>query len=301
MKNSLVFALVFALAPVAGKLAAQNQRHPLLEASRIPPRVEDHFWRRKVVNRIDLEEKINSPLKEAEVRSIYGPDDYASFGERDGIVMALINGLKSGKYLAYHPDSLQKALTYDEVVKWSVEIDQKEGGGDSNWGDGEGGDEFDAGGDAGADEFGMEGGDEFGDEMPEGDTPPGGGKGDGEFDTTPFETVIEFIEDRIFDKNRSDMVYDIQYIRLVWVDVSETLPDKNFVCFRYSDVLDTMEDTQWKNKFNDAEYRNLREIFELRMFNSVIYNVSGRESKTLEEADFRRSQLVEFEHHLWQY
>ena len=300
MKNLLVFALIFATAPVAGILVAQNQRHPLLEASRIPPRVEDHFWRRKVVNRIDLEEKINKPLREVESRSIYGPDDYAAFGERDGIVMALINGLKSGKYLAYHPDTLQKALTYDEVLAWANKIKGDEPA--DNWGGGEEGDEFDAGGDSGGDEFGMEGGDEFGDEMPEGDSAPGAGKGgDDEFDTTPFETVIEFIEDRIFDKNRSDMVYDIQYIRLVWVDISETLPDKNFVCFRYSDILDTMEDTQWKNKFNDAEYRNLREIFELRMFNSVIYNVSGRVSNSLEEADFRRSQLVEFEHHLWQY
>ncbi len=302
MKKTFFLAIFFS-GICLGDMLAQNQRHPLLEASRIPPRVEDHFWRRKVLNRIDLDEKINVPLREAENRSMYGPDDYSSFGERDGIVNALMNGLKSGKYLSYHPDSLHISLTYDDAVKRAVKLDGdgKEG---ESWGATEegGGDEFEAGGDEfGSDEFG--GGDEFGDEMPDGDSDPfaaGKPKG-GDFNIAPFETVIEFIEDRIFDKNRSDMIYDIQYIRLVWIDVSEVLPNKMFISFRYSDVLDTLEDTQWKNKFNDAEYRNLREIFELRLFNSTILDVSGRGAKTLEEADFRRNQLVEYEHHLWHY
>lgn len=124
---------------------------------------------------------------------------------------------------------------------------------------------------------------------------------EGDFSYAAYETALEFIEDRIFDKNRSDMIYDIQFLRLVWVDPGETLPDKNFVCFRYADVLETLEDTQWKNKFNDAEYRNMREIFELRLFSSYIINVSGRGVRTLAESDFRRNQLVEFEHHLWCY
>ena len=46
---------------------------------------------------------------------------------------------------------------------------------------------------------------------------------------------------------------------------------------------------------------NMREIFELRLFSSYIINVSGRGVRTLAEADFRRNQLVEFEHHLWCY
>jgi hypothetical protein len=296
----LFFLAIFMVVGGFGLQIYSQSVHPILQASRIPPRVEDHFWRRKVVNRIDLDEKINAPLREAEDLSLYSN---SAHGETQGIIAALVNGLKSGKYLAYHPDSLNKSLTYDDVVKWAKDI---EGAGtvEDDWGtdDGGGMDDFDAGDDFGGDEFGFED-EEGGFDDLEGDTDPfGGGPVGGEdFSLAPFESVIEFIEDRIFDKNRSDMVYDIEYVRVVWVDIGETLPDKNFVVFRYSDILETLEDTQWKNKFNDAEYRNLREIFELRLFNSVIFNVSGRGVKSLEEADFRRNQLVEFEHHLWSY
>jgi len=297
MRRFVILALLFVIGSTSMQLLAQKT-HPILEASRVPPRVDDHFWRRKVVNRIDLEEKVNEPLRLAEDRTIYGDPAMA---ETNGIIAALFNGLKSGKYLAYRYDSLDKPLTYDEVIAWAAEIEGTESSGD-DWDTGDGGfDDFDAGDEFGGDEFGDEFGGGF-DDL-EGDTDPFGGAAalSEEFDYSPFTSVLEFIEDRIFDKNRSDMVYDIQYLRLVWTDPAETLPDKNFVVFRYGDVLETLEDTQWKNKFNDAEYRNLREIFEMRLFNSVIFNVSGRGVKSLEEADYRRNQIVEFEHHLWSY
>lgn len=273
-----------------------------IPGARIPPRVDDHFWRRKVVNRLDLEEKINAPLTYPEDPGLYGNP---AFGETHGLIIALVNGLKSGKYLAFHPDSLNKSLTYEDVVKIAQQIEGNDDGGGDGWDDGgDGFDDFDAGDDFGGDEFGDDFGDDFGGGF-EGDSDPfaasAGAETEGDFDISPFESALEFIEDRIFDKNRSDMVYDIQYLRLVWVDPGETLPDKNFVCFRYSDILETLEDTQWKNKFNDAEYRNMREIFEMRLFNSYIINVSGRGIRTLELSDFRRNQLLEFEHHLWSY
>lgn len=296
MKRLAFLSCLVLLSGVMTEVAAQ------IPGARIPPRVDDHFWRRKVVNRIDLTEKINEPLTASESPGLYGNPAY---GETQGVIVALVNGLKSGKYLAYHPDSLNKSLTYEDVVKIAQQIEGG-GGGDGESFDEEdsGFDDFEGGDDFGGDEFG---GDEFGDDMgdggTEGDSDPAspGGAVEGDFSISAYETALEFIEDRIFDKNRSDMVYDIQFLRLVWVDPGETLPDKNFVCFRYADVLETLEDTQWKNKFNDAEYRNMREIFELRLFNSYIINVSGRGVRDLEESDFRRNQLVEFEHHLWCY
>jgi hypothetical protein len=298
MKRLAFLLFLVLLSGVVTEVVAQ------IPGARIPPRVDDHFWRRKVVNRIDLTEKINEPLTYAESPGLYGNPAY---GETQGIITALVNGLKSGKYLAYHPDSLNKSLTYEDVVKIANQIEGNgDGGGEEFDEEDSGFDDFEGGDDFGGDEFG---GDEFGDDMgdggTEGDSDPAGGGGgaavEGDFSLAAYESVLEFIEDRIFDKNRSDMIYDIQYLRLVWVDPGETLPDKNFVCFRYADVLETLEDTQWKNKFNDAEYRNMREIFELRLFASYIINVSGRGVRTLEESDFRRNQLVEFEHHLWCY
>lgn len=297
MKKVAFIALFIFLGGMIFEVAAQ------IPGARIPPRKDDHFWRRKVTNRIDLLEKINEPLTYSELPSLYSSPDH---GETQGIVVALINGLKSGKYLAYDPDSLNKPLTYPDVVKIAQKIEGSGASEDDFFGEDDGFDDFDAGGDFGGDDFG-DFGDDFGDF--EGDSDPfgsedalsDGGGSDSDFDISPYETVLEFIEDRIFDKNRSDMVYDIQYIRLVWIDPGETLPDVNFVCFKYSDLLDVLEDTQWKNKFNDAEYRNMREIFELRLFHSYILDVSGSSVRKLEDADFRRNQLVEFEHHLWSY
>jgi len=296
MKRAAFLALLTFFVGLSAELVAQ------IPGARIPPRDDDHFWRRKVVNRIDLNEKINRPFVETESAALYAQTPY---GETQGIVVALINGLKAGKYLAYHPDSLNKSLVYEDVIKMAKAIDGTgSGSGDEGWDEGgdEFGDDFDSGENFEEESFTEEGSEDV---TSEGDSDPttggSGGGNEGDFAISPYETVLEFIEDRIFDKNRSDMVYDIEYIRLVWVDPGETLPDKNFICFKYSDLLETLEDCQWKNKFNDAEYRNMREIFELRLFNSNIYMVSGRGVRTLPEADFRRNQLVEFEHHLWCY
>ena len=76
-------------------------------------RPDDHFWRRKVVNRIDLREKMNAPLIKRE--SAYYTDN-SQFSEKEGLVMALFNGLKEGKFVAYHPDSVTTPLSYDQVL-----------------------------------------------------------------------------------------------------------------------------------------------------------------------------------------
>lgn len=267
----------------------------------IPPRKDDHFQRNLVVNRIDMNEKINQPLVMVQSPSLYGESDYA---ETNGLVAALFNGLKSGKYLAYDPDSLNKALTYEDVV---ASIQKLNGEGTPEW------EEFPDEGEWIEGEEWMEDGewieDGAGDDG-EGDVFPGGSgddifsstdDGEGDFDISPFESIIEFLEGRIFDKNRSALVHDIQYIRFVWVDPGEVLPDKNVICFKYSEVLETLEQTQWTNKFNDAENRNMREIFEERIFNGFVTSVSGKGVRTLEEADFRRNQMLDFEHHLWSY
>jgi hypothetical protein len=65
--------------------------------------------------------------------------------------------------------------------------------------------------------------------------------------------------------------------------------------------MDVMDDTQWRNRANDAEDRSVREIIELRRFSSYVARVSGDEPKTLIESELRRQQMIEFEHHLWTY
>lgn len=258
----------------------------------IPPRTDDHFQRNLVVNRIDMGEKINQPMVLAQDASLYAQGSYS---ETQGLIAALFNGLKSGKYLAYSADSLNKSLTYEDVVSVIQDI----------YGDSPEDPDFIE------DPF-FEETDEFmfeeGDIDPEGSNVFGEEFGsansndfEGDFDRSAFESVIEFIENRIFDKNRSAQIYDVQYIRMVWVDPGETLPDQNVICFKYSDVLETLEDCQWFNKYNDAEHRNMREIFEDRLFNGYVTNVSGRGVRTLDDAAFRQNQMLDFEHNLWSY
>ncbi|MEZ4825995.1 MAG: hypothetical protein R3C61_06835 [Bacteroidia bacterium] len=278
--------------------------------AQFPSRKDDHFWRRKVVNRIDLNEKINAPLIRRE-SPFY--TDNSQYTEKEGLVMSLFNGLKHGKFVAYHPDSLTKPLSYEDVLKRIEEFEGSLTGDgdfdepDTGFGDGSEGGFDDFGGESGGDEWGFGdeegGGDEFGSDFDDlgGDAVASGGGFNGDFDPAPFENVIHFVEDRIFDKTRSDMIYDIQFIELIWTDPGEALPEKKLCTFAYADVIETLDNAQWKNRFNDAEYKTMREVFELRLFHSYIINVSGEGVRSLQEAEDRRQKLVEFEHHLWSY
>lgn len=258
-------------------------------SAQFAPRSEDHFWRRKVVNKIDLTEKINQPIVMKEA------DNYKQYHqgqEKRGLVTALMEALKANKISAYSTDSLDKQMDYTQVLALlneakgvpapSEETDPEE--------------DID-------DTFGSE----FYDmEDPEGTTEPAAPLGEISFggdEYAPLENYIMFVEDRIFDKNRADMVYDIQYIQLYYVDPGGILRDRAICTFKYNEAMTILEETQWKNKFNDAEYRNMREMFELRLFNSYIVNVSNINYgvQSLEEAAYRKEQIVEYEHHLWSY
>jgi hypothetical protein len=110
---------------------------------------------------------------------------------------------------------------------------------------------------------------------------------------------IDIIEDRIFEKNKSDMYYDIQYI-CVFPLKGPNIDQRRGLCFLYDDDLkEILEQTQWKNRFNDAEYRNMNEMLELRMFHGFVFNMLGMEIQNLDEGELFKNKMIEFEHHLW--
>ncbi|MCX8112550.1 MAG: hypothetical protein N3E49_05060 [Bacteroidia bacterium] len=274
--------------------------------AQFPPRVEDHFWRKKVVLTLDLREKINVPIERGQegyrLYTNYSTDpitDKSPYSNREGIIVALLKGFKDGKFVGYSPKNLSQQVSFEDFDARSRRI---EAGGEPVEGadEGMGGGEEDFGGDEfGGDEFG---GDDLGggiDAAPaaEGSVTPSSDK------SFPYlkyyRTLVRLIEDRIFDKNKSDMYYDTQYICLVQVDPKGALADEDAICFRYKDVMDVLDDTQWRNRANDAEDRSMREIIELRRFSGYVTVVSGEESRTLNEAELRRQQIIEFEHHLW--
>ncbi|MCX7605678.1 MAG: hypothetical protein N2170_00225 [Bacteroidia bacterium] len=278
-----------------------------LAYAQFPPRVEDHFWRKKVVLTIDLREKFNASIESGQegyrLYTNYSTDpitDKSPYANREGIIVALLKGFKDGKFVGYSPKNLSRQVSFEEFDSRSRRI---EAGGET------GGTEGEEGGFGGEEDFG---GDDFGGDEFAGDDLGGGIDAAPTTDaaTTPssdqgfpylkyYRTKLRIIEDRIFDKNRSDMYYDMQYICLVQVDPKGALADEDAVCFRYKDVMDVMDDSQWRNRANDAEDRSLREIIELRRFYGYVTVVSGEESRTLNEAELRRQQMIEFEHHLW--
>ncbi|MCS6905511.1 MAG: hypothetical protein RML72_01400 [Bacteroidia bacterium] len=265
-----------------------------------PPRIDDHFWRRKVLLRLDLDEKINLPIKEAE-SALYLPEEAVREGKYEytgGLIAAIMKAYEKGEIDGYHPDTLTETRSYLRAKKELEKFLPDDAEGASSSSDSES-------------DFGEEGEDEFGTEEEVAESAggkddvmvnPSAGAGTNELLYRPLKTQLDIIEDRIFDKNKSSMYYDLQWIIFKAIDPYGKIPNKPIVAFRYKDLMPYLNATQWKNRFNDAEYRSLQEIFELRLFNGTIINVSSDKSvKTLYEAYKRAQQIVEFEHHLWEF
>ncbi|MEL6654134.1 MAG: hypothetical protein AAFQ87_25340 [Bacteroidota bacterium] len=282
-----------------------------------PVRPEDHFWRKRVVNRISLVEKINRPMVYHESGFYQGNP---AFSEHDGIVVSLIDGLKAGRYVAYDGDEWEKVLSYEDVVQrireheQSLEMPVEDDWGDdissssdwenpaeeeSEWGSDS---EWDTGGDWEISSSEDDWATPFDEDAKASEDPFVVVEDvNQELDLAPYEEVIHMVEDWIFDRNTSSMVYQLDFFEVIWTDPSGMLPEKVLARFKWKEVKEQLMATQWKNRFNDAKALSVAEAFELRIFRSILINVGGEPVRTLQEAKRRRDEMVEFEHHLWSY
>ena len=262
-------------------------------------RESDHFWRKRIVNRISLEEKINRPLVHHE-SAYYGTD--GEYPEKNGLIMSLINGLKQGKYLAYHPEDWSKTMSYQELEERMKEFELALVGED-NWGDDdepfeEIEDEFSTSGDRlTEDEWAFVSAGEDETEVVS-QTPV---EVPIQIDYSAYEQVIHMAEDWIFDKGRSELKKSIAFFEIIWVDPTGVLPEKVLGRFKWKEVEEQLDQTQWKNRFNDGHTRSMKEIFVLRLFHGFMINVGGEPVADLMEAERHRQKLIEFEHNLWSY
>ncbi|MEM6345104.1 MAG: hypothetical protein AAF927_14530 [Bacteroidota bacterium] len=276
-----------------------------------PVRPEDHFWRKRVVNRISLVEKVNRPLVYHESGFYQGNP---AFTEHDGIVVSLIDGLKQGKYMAYDEDEWDQILSYEDVIKRIREHEQSlEMPEEDDWGDDLSSSDWDTPTEEEDSEWGTDSDWEittaeddwatpFDDDAKTSEDPfTVVDEAQTEIDLAPYEEVIHMVEDWIFDRNTSSMVYQIDFFEVIWTDPSGLLPEKVLARFKWKEVKDQLYATQWKNRFNDAKALSIAEVFELRIFRSILINVGGEPIRTLQEAKRRRDEMVEFEHHLWSY
>ena len=129
-------------------------------------------------------------------------------------------------------------------------------------------------------------------------------------------SVLEVMEDWIFDKKRSRLYYDIQTIKML-------LPaDKNvagfelpIATFKYKDLDKLFRSDPkkfvWYNTQNQAQHKNLADAFDLRLFYGRITKVANPQDQELvgiygdKEGLLKSYQaeydLMEIEHGLWEY
>ena len=133
-------------------------------------------------------------------------------------------------------------------------------------------------------------------------------------------SVLEIVEDVIFDKRRSRMYVDILVVSLIAPGADAGGQDKYMASFKYKDldryfrevyVTSNQKEALWYNPNNLRRHMCLADAFELRLFSSRILKVSNPEDKYLQDmykeveelykAQEAEMELMEFEHNLWEF
>jgi hypothetical protein len=290
-------------------------------------RPEDQFWRKRVVQRLDLGEKINRPF--IQPQSNYYRTSDSKYSGNNGIIQALIDGVKAGEYVAYHPDDWDQPLVYEDLFQ-RMQTFEKDGGG-FGFEEPMGEEAATLPADPFADPFASDGSEDpfapvetedpfapideatgedtwetgFATEEPPVNDDMGGPVSESGGGQTPdilsYEESLHIVEDWVFDKNRSMMEQKIDYFEVIWTDPMGVLPEKVLARFLWKDVESRLDNAQWKGRFNDAENRSIAEAIKLRMFHAYPISVGGVPISSLDEAERRRMEMIEFEHHLWSY
>ncbi len=131
-------------------------------------------------------------------------------------------------------------------------------------------------------------------------------------------STLRLMEDRIFDRRRSRMYYDIQSVEII-IPGTETVSgiDKELAVFSYKDLEDVFrnhpEEAIWFNSQNSAENKNFADAFLLRLFHGNLVKVENPDNlyivdvydKSRKEgvmaSEWLDVQLMEKEHNLWEF
>jgi len=256
----------------------------------------EQLYKKRVWRRMDLREQQNKPF----------------FAFNNEITKILIQEVKKGTLQPYVNDSLLTKMSMEDfLVKIKLPgMDEEE---DDGFGGGFDDDGF------GDDGFGDDG---FGDDG-FGEDPFGGGDEEeeeavsDEFLPTQI-TLLEIMEDIIFDKRRSLVYYDIQSIKMVIpANEFETGVSRDVAVFKWKDLNRVFRNLPgeaiWFNRQNSAEHRNLADAFDLRLFSSRLVKVDNPRNdyivdiynRSLKEgllaSYWLEMELMEKEHNVWEY
>jgi gliding motility associated protien GldN len=136
---------------------------------------------------------------------------------------------------------------------------------------------------------------------------------------------LKIVEDMIFDKRRSRLYYDIQYIGII----AEKDGNYNPIAFifykdffklvekmAHSKDLGERDKVQWRNRYNPSENKTFTDAFKLRLFHGIIEKVENPDDRSIQqiyeangraygESVFARweeeMRMMEKEHNLWEY
>jgi hypothetical protein len=109
-----------------------------------------------------------------------------------------------------------------------------------------------------------------------------------------FANTLELVEDELFDQQKSDQKFILNYVRLVYKDPAGVRPEELGVLFHYRDVRRVLEYVLARNRNNQAERRTQNELLELRLFNGYqIENTGEGRFQSLQESEDRRRRAIE--------
>jgi gliding motility associated protien GldN len=299
---SYVLALVFlatvgATSPAAAQETANYVNHN--STAGIPD--YDIMYKKRLWRRMDLKEKQNRSF----------------FAFNNEITKIIIEAVHAGVLFPYKNDSLLTRMSKEEFLENmkmpsytgdQLTEEEKAMGftADDNWGDDDG--------------WGDDSG--WGDEESTASNESSGAAtatATADYFFPADVSVLQIMEDWVFDKRRSRLFYDIQSITLILPadKFPETGLRREVATFRYKDLEELFrsmpEEALWFNPQNSAEHKNLADAFLLRLFSARlikvanpedsyiadIYNNSPKEgliaSQRIEE------ELLQLEHELWEY
>ena len=303
MKNvkKVVGAVLVALTISAGAQAQVGNVDGYNPNSVRPIHETDQLYKTRVWRRMDLREKQNKPF----------------FSENRRITRVIIESVMNGTLYPYTNDSCVTRMSKEQFIE-NLTIPMDEPGlteeekamgfgeeettsADDGWGDGWGDESTDSG-------QGAEG------------TEVADASTEESYLFTPRDvTVLEIMEDVVFDKERGRQYYNVQSLTMI-------LPPENFpntgllkevASFRYKDLIRVFQENPdiaiWVNPKNDAMHLNLEHAFDLRLFSAHIIKYSNPDDSRLVdmvEGDRRQAllksldyeyKLLEREHEVWEY
>lgn len=286
---------------------AQGNEPPMYNPNSVTPIAEyEQLYRKRVWRRMDLKEKQNLSF----------------FAHSKEITKLIIEAVDRGEIFPYtNNDSLNVRMSKEQFFE-RLELEDYGGGNDDPFGLGEEedtssdddgwGDSGDGWGDSGSSDDSADSG--WGDEQ----SAEGGATQEKapEYFLPTDVSVLEIMEDIIFDKRRSRRYYDIQSIKMIIPAQNYTTGLMNEVAtFRYKDLEELFrnhpEEAIWFNPQNSAEHKNFADAFALRLQASRITKIQNPENYAIVEIynndEYRallasqqlEFELMEYEHNLW--